>query len=36
MGGGYSIDVMYRIPGRTWWPEEMPGDAEYAEALGNR
>lgn len=35
MGGGYSIDVMYRIPGRTWWPEEMPGDAEYAEAWEN-
>ena len=35
MGGGYSIDVMYRIPGRTWWPEEMPSDAEYAEAWEN-
>lgn len=35
MGGGYSIDVMYRIPGRTWWPEEMPTDEEYAEAWRN-
>lgn len=35
MGGGYSIDVMYRLPGRTWWPEEMPNDCEYAEAEAN-
>lgn len=35
MGGGCSIDAMYRTPGRTWWPEEMPGDAEYAEAWEN-
>ncbi|MBO2516674.1 MAG: hypothetical protein CW338_05245 [Clostridiales bacterium] len=35
MGGGYSIDVMYRIPGRSWWPEEMPDDDEYAEAWEN-
>ena len=33
MGGGYSVDVDFRLPGRTWWPEEMPSDAEYAEAL---
>lgn len=35
MGGGYSIDQMYRIPGRSWWPEEMPTDAEYEEGLVN-
>ena len=35
MGGGYSIDVMYRLPGRSWWPEEMPNDAEYEEARTN-
>lgn len=35
MGGGYSIDVMYRLPGRNWWPEEMPADEEYAEAWRN-
>ena len=34
MGGGYSIDKMYRIPGRSWWPEEMPNQEEYA--LGRR
>ena len=32
MGGGYSIDAARRIPGRSWWPEEMPNDEEYAEA----
>ena len=35
MGGGYSIDQMLRIPGRSWWPEEMPNANEYAEALSN-
>lgn len=35
MGGGYSIDMMYRVPGRSWWPEEMPSDEEYAEAWDN-
>lgn len=35
MGGGYSIDQALRIPGRSWWPEEMPSDAEYDEAWEN-
>lgn len=35
MGGGYSIDVAYRIPGRSWWPQELPSDEEYDEALRN-
>ena len=35
MGGGYSIDRMMRTPGRNWWPEEMPDEAEYAEGLRN-
>ena len=35
MGGGYSIDAAMRIPGRSWWPEEMPSDEEYAEAWCN-
>ena len=35
MGGGYSRDVAYRVPGRDWWPEEMPCDSEYAEAWAN-
>lgn len=24
IGGAYSIDCMYRIPGRSWWPDEQP------------
>ena len=35
MGGGYSIDQMLRIPGRSWWPEEMPSADEYDEAWAN-
>lgn len=35
MGGGYSIDKLYRIPGISWWAEEMPTEAEYAEAREN-
>jgi hypothetical protein len=35
MGGGYSIDQWMRIPGRSWWHEEMPSEAEYAEGLRN-
>ena len=35
MGGGYSIDKIYRIPGRSWWPEEMPTQEEYKEAWDN-
>lgn len=32
MGGGYSIDKIYRKPGKSWWPEEMPSEEEYEEA----
>lgn len=35
MGGGYSMDRASRIPGRTWWPEELPSDDEYDEAWRN-
>ena len=35
MGGGYSIDKMYRIPGRSWWEEEMPDPEEYEEGRRN-
>ena len=35
MGGGYSLDKKLRIPGRTWWPQEMPNDAEYRNAYKN-
>lgn len=33
-GGAYSIDKYMRIPGFSWWPEEMPTDLEMEE--GNR
>ena len=35
MGGGYSIDKPWRVPGRSWWPQEMPDDAEYRDAASN-
>ena len=31
-GGGYSLDKDYRVPGRTWWPQEMPEPEEYRRA----
>ena len=34
-GGGYSLDKDYRVPGRTWWPQEMPNDGEYRNATKN-
>ncbi len=35
MGGGYSIDRSRRHEGVDWWPEEMPGAEEYANARRN-
>jgi len=35
MGGAYSIDKMYREPGKSWWPQEMPSEEEYDEARRN-
>lgn len=34
-GGGYSLDRDFRIPGKTWWPQEMPNEEEYKNATGN-
>jgi len=34
-GGGNSIDKAGRSIGLSWWPEEMPSDAEYEEGLIN-
>ena len=31
-GGGYSLDKDYRVPGRTWWSDEMPNEEEYRRA----
>ena len=35
MGGADSVDKLWRIPGVSWWPEEMPNIAEYNEAVAN-
>lgn len=35
MGGARSIDRCFRIEGKTWWPEELPSNREYDEALDN-
>ena len=35
MGGGTSIDKMFRIEGKTWWKEEEPSKEEFEEALNN-
>lgn len=32
LGGGYSLDKNTRIPGYSWWPEEMPSQDEYEHA----
>jgi predicted phosphodiesterase len=32
-GGGMSIDKAYRIPGRSWWPQEIPTDEEFHQLL---
>ncbi len=34
-GGGYSKDRVFRTPGRSWWPQEMPTEEEYKEGLEN-
>lgn len=35
MGGAYSIDKGSRTPGYSWWPDELPTDADYKEATSN-
>ena len=35
MGGGWTRDSSWRIPGDGWWPRELPSDEEYAEARAN-
>lgn len=34
-GGANSFDKAYRRPGKSWWTEEMPTDADKVEALKN-
>lgn len=35
MGGAQSHDMWCRIPGKSWWADEMPSDAEYEKAVSN-
>lgn len=35
MGGGTSIDKMYRIDGISWWKEEMPTREEFDRGFSN-
>ena len=35
MGGARSIDRYCRIEGTDWWPDEMPSEEEYQEAMNN-
>ena len=35
MGGAYSIDRAMRMPGYSYWKEELPNDQEYKEASKN-
>ena len=35
MGGAASRDKEYRTEGRDWWPEEMPSNTDYCEAIEN-
>ena len=35
MGGASSHDKEYRVEGLSWWPEELPSDAESEEAIKN-
>lgn len=29
------MQMQFRVKGRSWWPQEMPNDEEYEEALSN-
>ncbi len=35
MGGAWTRDSSWRIPGDGWWPRELPSDEEYEEARRN-
>lgn len=35
MGGAWTRDACFRIPGDGWWPRELPSEAEYDEARRN-
>lgn len=35
MGGGFSIDKMYRVKNVSWWQEEMPSEEEYQRGMNS-
>lgn len=35
MGGAVSIDKIFRVEGKSWWPEEVPTREEFEEAYDN-
>ena len=35
MGGAASHDIEGRMPGKSWWPRELPSQDEYDEAIAN-
>lgn len=35
MGGASSHDKEYRVEGISWWPEELPSNLDYCEAIEN-
>ncbi len=35
MGGGTSVDRAWRVPGESWWPQEMPSDEELERGRAN-
>lgn len=35
MGGACSHDIEGRIPGKSWWPQELPSERQYEEAIAN-
>lgn len=34
LGGAYSVDRPYRVPGVSWWPEETIGRGDIARVMG--
>ena len=34
-GGAQSTDRLYRVPYRSWWPQEIPSKEEYDNAISN-
>lgn len=33
LGGAWSIDAQFRVPGEDWWPEELPSTDELQDAV---